>query len=748
MTDKRLSAIGGEVVSTKTAVNKSLSAIGGEVVSTKTVVDKRLTSVGAEVVTTRTVVSKRLSSAGLEVMSSINEVVPPLAPPEPPKNLGVFPLTSTTATIMWDEASTGNPANSFEYSLDNGVPVNIGYTIPFQVTGLLPSSPHTFRVRSIGSEGAFSTWAEIAFSTSEGAPTPPTNLVLSNITNVGGEASWQAGSGGPAVIRYEYAVGTASTTSTALVTSATFGGLTAHTNYDFKVRAVGNDGASAWTEVPFRTSGVPNSPTSLLVTNIAATGATVQWATPISESPATGHRYEINFENPVTLGLVNSVDLTGLPPGSSITFTLQANNAFGYSFPVASVTFTTNESIPLAPVNLAVVSATSTSVTFNWQAPASGSVPTSYEYSLDNGVWITLGAGVMSITIEGLTPGSSHTLRVRSKNSVGVSSTWDTEPFTLNTGSPDAPVTLLVLNITRTSADVQWDKALTGSATLSFEYSFDFNEVVNSALIERVIFENLVPGTPHNFRVRSLGEFGTSEWSEINFTTLAPEVIPGDTRRLKWNEAGKRKYENGFDRGVLYLTDNSGVAWSGLVSVDEDLGDEGTEPLYIDGIKYLDALIMGDYSANLRALTYPDEFMQFEGYGTIGDGIVADDQAVGTFGLSYQTLIGNDTEGDNLGYKIHIVYNLTATPDTKANGTQTPGFGANEFGWNIAGISMTLPGYRPTAHVILDSRYLNSYLLRDIENILYGTSDGNARIPTIQELATLIGNFNVIVDVL
>jgi len=190
--------------------------------------------------------------------------------------------------------------------------------------------------------------------------------------------------------------------------------------------------------------------------------------------------------------------------------------------------------------------------------------------------------------------------------------------------------------------------------------------------------------------------------------------------RLLWDQIGHRLYEAGIDRGVLYLEDTTGVSWNGLTSVEEDTSEETSEPIYFDGMKQLDEQAYGDFTATLKALTYPDEFLEYEGLASLGGGLYVDDQDSKLFGLSYRTLVGNDLEGTDFGYRLHLVYNLTAVPDSNSFGTVTATTDLTEFSWKLTSVPVLIEGYRPTAHVILDSRFLPSDILETIENILYG----------------------------
>lgn len=208
--------------------------------------------------------------------------------------------------------------------------------------------------------------------------------------------------------------------------------------------------------------------------------------------------------------------------------------------------------------------------------------------------------------------------------------------------------------------------------------------------------------------------------------------------KLLWDQVSKRFYEAGLDRGVLYLADGRGVAWSGLTSVEEDFGGEATSPVFFDGVKVRDNPSTGDYSATLTALTYPDEFLEYEGGGALGNGLYVDDQPAKTFGLSYRTRVGNDVQNLDLGYKIHILYNLTATPESIGNETLTDSPNPNSFGWKLSSVPQEAVGYRPTAHVMFDSRYIWSDLREGLESILYGGDNADARLPSINELLDFV----------
>jgi hypothetical protein len=210
--------------------------------------------------------------------------------------------------------------------------------------------------------------------------------------------------------------------------------------------------------------------------------------------------------------------------------------------------------------------------------------------------------------------------------------------------------------------------------------------------------------------------------------------------RLIWDQIGDRIYETGIDHGVLYIPDdlpptptvrvlhyNTGFAWNGLISIDEDFADDATDPLYYDGVKYLDSYNIGDFSAQLSAYTYPDEFLACEGVVPLGRGLFADGQASTLFGLSYRTLVGHDLEETGHGYQIHLLYNLSAVPSSVDYQNGSDSVDPIPFDWEISSVPENAGAHRSTAHVILDSRYLASDILAALEDIIYGR-DGAAII--------------------
>lgn len=209
---------------------------------------------------------------------------------------------------------------------------------------------------------------------------------------------------------------------------------------------------------------------------------------------------------------------------------------------------------------------------------------------------------------------------------------------------------------------------------------------------------------------------------------------------IVWDQIGDRVYETGLDRGVLYLPDGSAVPWNGLTAIIEQFDKENI-PVYFDGMKIQDLVILGNFSASMKAVTYPDEFVELEGLAPVKPGVFYGDQSPQTFGLCYRTQIGNDLEGDADGYKIHILYNVTAIPTEKTYATVTPDPSLVEFEWTITAVPEEVPGFRPTAHIIIDTRDVDPWLIQELEEMLYGTTFANAALIPMSEMVAYLNDW-------
>lgn len=202
---------------------------------------------------------------------------------------------------------------------------------------------------------------------------------------------------------------------------------------------------------------------------------------------------------------------------------------------------------------------------------------------------------------------------------------------------------------------------------------------------------------------------------------------------LVWNTAGSRFYEAGVDRGVLYIDGQPGIAWNGLTSVNERPSGGDSTPFYIDGVKYLNLPAGEQFEATISAFTYPEEFSECDGTYQPRSGLFLTQQRRKEFGFSYRTKVGND-QSESFAYKLHIVYNALAEPSERSYESATDEVDPNDFSWKITTKPPAMPGYRPTSHVVMDSRNTDPTILALVEDVLYGTEEDSARLPTWDEL--------------
>lgn len=200
--------------------------------------------------------------------------------------------------------------------------------------------------------------------------------------------------------------------------------------------------------------------------------------------------------------------------------------------------------------------------------------------------------------------------------------------------------------------------------------------------------------------------------------------------QLKWDQVGERVYETGVDRGVLYIPDSSGsytngYAWNGLVSVSESPTGAEATPQYADNIKYLNLISAEEFGATIEAFTYPDEFAQCDGTAQPAPGVAVGQQSRKPFGLSYRTRVGNDVDGTDAGYKLHLVYGALAAPSEKAYTTINDSPEAITFSWEVTTTPVEVPGLKPTATLTIDSTKVSSAALADLEELLYGVEGGS-----------------------
>ena len=210
--------------------------------------------------------------------------------------------------------------------------------------------------------------------------------------------------------------------------------------------------------------------------------------------------------------------------------------------------------------------------------------------------------------------------------------------------------------------------------------------------------------------------------------------------KIKWDQTGERLYETGVSKGVLYPYANNtyakGVAWNGLINVSESPEGAEATPLYADNIKYLNLMSAEEFKATIEAYTYPDEFAACNGEASLEEGVSIGQQKRSQFGLSYQTKIGNDVDSD-LGYKIHLVYGALAAPSEKAYATVNDSPEAITFSWEISTTPVEVPGFKPTASLVIDSTKVDKAKLAEFEKKLYGNETTEAELPLPSEVAAL-----------
>lgn len=214
--------------------------------------------------------------------------------------------------------------------------------------------------------------------------------------------------------------------------------------------------------------------------------------------------------------------------------------------------------------------------------------------------------------------------------------------------------------------------------------------------------------------------------------------------KIVWDQTGERFYETGVKNGVLYIpTDgvySKGVAWNGLTAVTESPSGAEATPLYADDIKYLNLMSAEEFGATIEAYTYPDEFAECDGSASLATGVMIGQQSRKTFGLCYRTTLGNDTAGNDFGYKLHIIYGALAAPSEKAYATINDSPEAITFSWEITTTPVNVTGAKPTACITIDSTKADAEKLAALEKILYGDAEVEARLPLPDEIKTLMAS--------
>lgn len=213
--------------------------------------------------------------------------------------------------------------------------------------------------------------------------------------------------------------------------------------------------------------------------------------------------------------------------------------------------------------------------------------------------------------------------------------------------------------------------------------------------------------------------------------------------KLVWDQSGEHLFETGVDHGVLYPqaangTYPKGVAWNGLTSVSESPSGADANALWADNIKYLNLYSAEEFGATIEAYTYPDEFAELDGSAEIAPGAMIGQQNRKAFGLSYRTVLGNDIQGNDYGYKLHLIYGAQASPSEKSYETINDSPDAITFSWELNTTPVPVTNHKPTASLVIDSTKCDAAKLAALEAILYGTDNEDPRMPLPDEVATLL----------
>lgn len=213
--------------------------------------------------------------------------------------------------------------------------------------------------------------------------------------------------------------------------------------------------------------------------------------------------------------------------------------------------------------------------------------------------------------------------------------------------------------------------------------------------------------------------------------------------KLVWDKSGEHFYETGVSHGVLYPmsetpgTYDNGVAWNGLSAVTESPSGAEVSAIYADNIKYLNLMSAEEFEGTIEAYTYPDEFKVCDGSADLADGIVIGQQSRRTFAFCYQTKVGNDLNPE-LGYKIHIIYGALAQPSERAYETVNDSPEAITFSWEISTTPVDVAGFKPTAHIEIDSTKVKADAMKKIEAKLYGDETTEATLLLPDEILALV----------
>jgi hypothetical protein len=215
--------------------------------------------------------------------------------------------------------------------------------------------------------------------------------------------------------------------------------------------------------------------------------------------------------------------------------------------------------------------------------------------------------------------------------------------------------------------------------------------------------------------------------------------------RLEWDQLSDRQYETGIDHGVLYLESQSGIVWNGLLSVEQK-STSSAQSYFFEGEKIAITTTEDSFSGKVQAITFPEEFLPYDGFSLVNDGLMRGNQSKKTFGLSFRTLIMNDFTGEQDGYKIHILYNLLAIPEDVSRNTIDSNIDPIFFAWDVTSRPPHIDEYKPSSYIIADSRHLSDTRLTRLEDTLYGTIGSEPYLPPLDTLLEILdSNFTIII---
>jgi len=329
----------------------------------------------------------------------------------------------------------------------------------------------------------------------------------------------------------------------------------------------------------------------------------------------------------------------------------------------------------------------------------------------------SLAANTNELQMGDLASASDLALGSQLANRPYIEFTWD-DP-------PSAPINLATTNVEAREITVEWDSG--DVDTDGYDIRINGGVPLSLGLVTTHTFASLDDDADHLIELRARDGAQFSPWVSVTAHTPALQVV------VKWDDPDKRLYQTGCDRGAIYFDDGRAVAWNGITGVDET-GTGTSSVLYRDGNIYYSDIEPSDFTATVKAFFWPDEFGACLGIPEITDGLYVDNQKPRKFNFTYRNLVGSGGKGDRFGYQIHLVYNALANLGTRTRKTRTNQVTLDEFTFDIIATPVKMPGLRPSAHYIIDTRTMDKPTIAELESILYM----EGRLPDPQELYDLM----------